>query len=117
MYCVGITGNIASGKTTASQYFANLGINVISADKIAHIITESDPAIKQAIHNYFPDCVSSTGILDRHALRNIITTQIKKRQWLEQLLHPVIQKKIIHAISTTTSPYCVIEIPLLYNVN
>lgn len=118
MYCVGLTGTIASGKTTALTYFADLGIAVISADAIAKQITNTDPAVLPAIRDYFSDSVFlPSGELNRRALRAIVFSNSEKRQWLEKLLHPRIRKQIQDEILQVTTPYCVIEIPLLFNKN
>ena len=116
MYCVGLTGTIGSGKTTALSYFADLGIATISADAIAKQITNSDPAVLPAIRGYFGDSIFlPSGELNRLALRTIIFSNPEKRQWLEKLLHPRIKQQIQDKIKQVTTPYCVIEIPLLFN--
>jgi len=116
MYCVGLTGTIASGKTTVLGYFSDLGISTISADAIARQITNFEPAVLQAIRNYFGDGVFlPTGELNRRALRSIVFSNPKKRLWLENLLHPLIKQQIQAEIRTVKTPYCVIEIPLLFN--
>ena len=113
MYCVGLTGTIASGKSTALAYFAELGIATLSADAIARQITTTNAAVLLAIRNYFGDCVFlPSGELNRRALRAIIFSDPQQRQWLEKLLHPLIKQQIQEEIKKITTPYCVIEIPL-----
>lgn len=114
MYCVGLTGNIASGKSTVATYFAALGIDVISADNIAKELTrKAKPAFK-AIHSHFGDAVlTTTGELDRRYLRQIIFQNPAERIWLENQLHPLIRIQIENLTQIVTSPYCIIEIPLL----
>lgn len=114
MYCVGLTGNIASGKSTVATYFAALGIDVISADNIAKELTrKAKPAFK-AIHSHFGDAVLTiTGELDRRYLRQIIFQNPTERIWLENQLHPLIRIQIENLTQAVTSPYCIIEIPLL----
>src|SRR3990167_3520316 len=114
MYCVGLTGTIASGKTTALNYFSKLCVATLSADIIAREITQTNPAVIKAIHHYFGSCVFlPSGELNRRALRTLIFSDPIKRQWLEKLLHPLIQQNIQEAIQQVMTPYCVIEIPLL----
>lgn len=116
MYCVGLTGTIASGKTTALSSFDDLGINTISADAIARQITHSEPAVLQAIRAYFGNAVFlPTGELNRRALRTLVFSNPIQRQWLEKLLHPRIKQRIQAEIERATTSYCVIEIPLLFN--
>jgi len=114
VYCVGLTGNIASGKSTVASYFANLGIDVISADKIARELTNKDQPAQQVIVRHFGNAaLTQTGELDRRYLRELIFKNPIERRWLENYLHPLIRKEIEHKIQTIKSPYCIIEIPLL----
>lgn len=114
MYCVGLTGNIASGKSTVASFFKTRGIKVISADEIARKLTKPRQTALIKIENHFGNSViRATGELDRAALREIIFADPKQRLWLEKLLHPLIRQDIANEIMTTNSPYCVIEIPLL----
>lgn len=114
MYCVGLTGNIASGKSTVINYFKSLGIEVISADLIAKQLTEPNTPTLNKISAYFgATSLKFDGTLDRKTLRSIIFKNPEKRLWLESLLHPLIREEIYLQATTTKSPYCVIEIPLL----
>ncbi len=114
MYCVGLTGNIASGKSTVAAYFANLGIDVISADKIAKELTTSAQPAFQGIVNHFGQAIlTKTGELDRRYLRQLIFKNPVERIWLEQYLHPMIRKQVEIQALASKSPYCLIEIPLL----
>ena len=114
MYCVGLTGSIASGKSTVATHFAALGIDVMSADKIARELVEpNQPALQQIIGHFGPSVLTPEGELNRRYLREHIINHPADRVWLEQCLHPLIRGRIQQAIQTCTSPYCIIEIPLL----
>ena len=114
MIVIGLTGTIASGKTTAANYFKQLGGAVISADDISRRLTEPNKPLFKAIVNHFgTDILVSTGILNRKKLRNIILSDPKEKIWLETLLHPAIRSAIESEVSRTQGPYCMIEIPLL----
>jgi dephospho-CoA kinase len=116
MYCVGLTGNIGSGKSTVASYFESLGIEIISADQVAKDLTRSDQPAFQAILTHFgPSVLQSNGELNRSYLRQLIFTHEPNRRWLEQLLHPMIRQMIKHKVTQVQSPYCIIEIPLLTN--
>lgn len=115
MFCVGLTGNIASGKSTALEYFAKQGAYTISADRIARELA-TQPLIIDKIKNYFGESVvNSAGELLRPTIRKIIAQDARKRLWLEDLLHPLIQHEICARVSQSKSQYSVIEIPLLLN--
>lgn len=116
MYCVGLTGNIASGKSTAIRCFHTLGVPVIIADDIAREITaRGQPAVGLIKHHFGDFVVNQYGDLDRATLRQIIFSDEQSRQWLEDLLHPLIRRKIQQHLMLLQGPYCVIEIPLLVN--
>lgn len=114
MYCVGLTGNIASGKSTVATYFARLGVDVISADEIAKELTTSkQPAFHEIISHFGESILMPSGELNRRYLRQLIFNDAPKRRWLEKLLHPLIRNRIKDKISHVKTPYCLIEIPLL----
>jgi dephospho-CoA kinase len=114
VYCVGLTGNIASGKSTVAGLFAQRRIDVISADQISRQLTQQGKPAYQAILAYFgKEILLPQGELNRALLRERITTDPAARQWLEQLLHPLIRAGILSAVDACHSPYCIIEIPLL----
>lgn len=116
VYCIGLTGTIASGKSTVADYFSKLGIDIISADNIAKSLTmQSQPAFNYIVDHFGVSILTRTGDLDRAQLRQLIFNQPDERRWLEQYLHPLIRKEIKHQIQQVTSPYCLIEIPLLKN--
>ena len=114
VYCVGLTGNLASGKSTVASYFAKLGVDVINADDIAKKLTTSKQHAYYQIISHFGDSVlTATGELNRQYLRQLIFSNSQERLWLEGLLHPLIRKQIAQRIEQVKSPYCIIEIPLL----
>ena len=114
VFVVGLTGNIASGKTTAAKIFSGFGIEVINADQISKELTIKDtPAYKKIVAHYGVDVLLENKELDRKRLREIIFSQPSERQWLENLLHPLIREQLEDRANSCTTPYCVIEIPLL----
>lgn len=116
VYCIGLTGNIASGKSTVAAIFSELGIDVINADKISRDLTAKNQAAYNFIIEHFgPEILLEDGELNRRHLRDIIFSNSDERRWLEELLHPMIRSGIEHELAKCTSPYCVIEIPLLFN--
>lgn len=114
MFCVGLTGNIASGKSTVAELFRTLGVHVLSADNIARELTlRGQPALHLITNHFGDEVLSATGDLDRALLREKIFKTPKERLWLEQLLHPLIREEIITELNKVTASYAVIEIPLL----
>lgn len=116
MFCVGITGNIGSGKSTAIAYFDTVGVTVINADKISKELTKADKPAFLLIKKHFGETIiNQDGELDRALLRQLVFSDTNQRLWLENLLHPLIREGIKQQVSSTDSVYCVIEIPLLTN--
>jgi dephospho-CoA kinase len=118
MLRVGLTGGIGSGKSCVAQWFQRLGVDIIDADKIAHLITEPNTYSFETIIEHFGNCiVDKNGNLDRSALRQRVFQSPDERRWLENLLHPIIRESIKSRINKVNSPYCVIVIPLLAESN
>jgi dephospho-CoA kinase len=116
MYSIGLTGNIASGKSTVAKLFANKGIDIISADQISRDLTHpGQPAFTEIIKHFGESILDNNSQLNRSNLRKIIFTDINQRIWLENLLHPLIRQQIKKEKDCCKSAYCIIEIPLLPN--
>lgn len=114
VYCIGLTGHLASGKSTVAHYFAQLGVDVIHADEIAKELTaRNQPAYREIIHHFGTAVLTSAGELDRRHMRQLIFSKPDERIWLENLLHPLIRKEIEYKVNQSQAPYCLIEIPLL----
>lgn len=115
-FAVGLTGNIASGKTLAAKIFSSFGIDVFNADAISReLTTPGSPALKTIAEHYGSTIVLENGELNRKLLRDIIFSKPKERQWLEDILHPLIRAELAQRVKLSTTPYCVVEIPLLLN--
>jgi len=118
MFRVGLTGGIGSGKSTITELFKAYGVTVIDADKIAHAITEPNADAFAAIVQHFGEnIVTSSGILDRKKLRELIFQNPAERKWLENLLHPIISNTMKAESLKAKSPYCLLVIPLLAESN
>ena len=107
-YIVALTGGIGSGKSTVANAFADLGINVIDADIIARQVVE--PAIAD---HFGANMIAADGTLQRRALRERIFANPEEKNWLNALLHPLIQQETQHQIQQATSPYVLWVVPLL----
>jgi dephospho-CoA kinase len=113
-YCVGLTGGIASGKTTVSHLFAELGAPIIDADLIAHQLTQKNTeAYHQILSHFGQSILNDDHTLNRNKLRDIIFANPTEKKWLEHLLHPLIRNAMQAQINTVTYPYCICVIPLL----
>lgn len=116
MLTIGLTGGIGSGKTAASDLFAMLDVPVIDADIIGHQITQAGHAAYDRIHAQWSHCFTSSGELDRSALRRKVFSNPKELAKLEAILHPAIQAEIEEQktqLAKENHDYCLIVIPLL----
>lgn len=111
---VGLTGGIASGKSTAAACFRDLGITIIDADEIARaLLAPGQPLLEQVINEFGGQLLRADGTLDRAALRKQVFSSTKDRQRLEALTHPAIFAQTAALASEAPGPYVVLEIPLL----
>src|SRR3569833_543538 len=119
MTVLGITGGIATGKSTVTQMFADLGAPTASADQIARDLLAPGAPSPAQVADAFPTTVSSTAPLtvDRRALAAIIFGDDTARLKLEAILHPPIVDELrrqIDQFRQSTSPIAAVEIPLLF---
>jgi len=111
---VGLTGGIASGKTTVSNLFKELGVQVIDADVIAHQLVEpGQPALELIIQTFGSQIIDINGHLNRAKLRQQVFADSNQRRRLEAILHPRIRKTMLEIVATLRDPYCLLSIPLL----
>jgi dephospho-CoA kinase len=111
---IGLTGGIASGKSTVSQRFAELGVPVIDADLAARAVVEpGSPGLAQVVRRFGPDVLDAAGNLDRKALRALVFKDPISRQALDSILHPLIREEMERQASMAEGPYLVLAIPLL----
>lgn len=88
---VGLTGGIATGKSTVSQMFAHLGAKVVDADLLAReVVMPGQPALAEIVAEFGEGVLQPDGHLDRKALGAIVFNDADRRKRLEQITHPAI---------------------------
>jgi len=111
---VALTGGIGSGKTTVTNFFAELKVPIIDADVIAKQLLEESIELKNSIVNQFGSVVvDDHQQLDRLRLRKYIFSNPQARLWLERLLHPHILDFIKERVEQINYFYYIVAIPLL----
>jgi dephospho-CoA kinase len=91
---VGLTGGIATGKSTVSEILRGLGAEIIDADQLARDVVEPDqPALRGIVAEFGRDVVSPDGRLDRKRLGAIVFADPERRKRLEALTHPAIRAR------------------------
>ena len=114
MLRVGLTGGIASGKTTVAELFAGHGATVIDTDRIAREVVEPGrPALAALIAALGRDILGSDGRLDRAALRQRLFADAALRRRVESILHPAIESELERQARAADGPYQILVIPLL----
>ena len=117
-FVVGLTGGIGCGKSSASQFFSDLGIDVIDTDIIARQLTQPNGSAISLIQNTFGSSViAADGALDRNKMRDLVFANSELRHKLEQILHPLILQEVIRRIKQSQAPYVIVAIPLLFETN
>jgi dephospho-CoA kinase len=111
---VGLTGGIASGKTTVAARFGELGVPVIDADVAARsVAAPGEPALVEVVRRFGPSMLDAGGGLDRRALRELVFADPQARRDLEAIMHPRIRAEMERLAAAAAGPYLVLAIPLL----
>jgi dephospho-CoA kinase len=113
-FTVGLTGGIGSGKTAVAHLFARRGIAVIDSDEIAHELTRTGGAAIEPIRAAFGSAfIGADGALDRAAMRRLAFGDVRARQKLEAILHPLIGGESARRSERAASAYVILVVPLL----
>lgn len=114
MLVIGLTGGVGSGKTEVAAAFANMRVEVVDTDALAHSLSASGQAGFKAVHAEFGDAfLLPSGELDRAKLRRHVFADADARARLEAALHPHIAAETLRRIALWRGPYGVIVVPLL----
>jgi len=90
---VGLTGGIATGKSTVSEILARLGAVLVDADQLAReVVAPGEPALAEVVRE-FGDVLRPDGTLDRKKLAAIVFAEPSRRKRLEAILHPAIRAR------------------------
>ena len=111
---IGLTGGIASGKSTVADLFAELGAPIIDTDIIARdVVAKGAPALHDIRKTFGNEVFADDGSLDRKTMRQIIFADSEKRRQLECILHPLIRESTESKSKLVDYPYVIIVVPLL----
>ncbi|WP_045523566.1 dephospho-CoA kinase [Neobacillus niacini] len=115
---IGLTGGIASGKSTVSNMLKELAITVIDADVEARLAVEKgEPAYQKIVTEFGHDILLSNEEIDRQKLGSIIFHNAEKRQLLNSIVHPEVRKRMnnqVEAAKVSGEQVIVLDIPLLF---
>ena len=111
---VGLTGGIASGKSTVASLFAALGVPIVDTDMLAREVMEPGTSLLAEVLAHFGnDVATADGALDRRALRARVFADPAERRWLEERTHPAIRALTDARCAAARGSYVMVAIPLL----
>lgn len=118
MKLLGLTGGIASGKSTVAAILRRLGAAIINADELSReVVQPGQDAWKEIITTFGPDIVQGDETLDRRKLRRIVFDNPEARKKLEAIIHPRVRalaERRISELATAGNSIIVYEVPLLF---
>ncbi len=114
MLIIGLTGGIASGKTTVADLFAARGVPLVDADVSAReVVAPGSSGLAAVVEAFGSEILTTTGELDRRALRARVFGQPEERRRLESILHPLIRQHLQDSLQALSGPYALLVAPLL----
>ena len=113
MFTVGLTGGVAAGKTTATKFFESEGINVIDADIISRDLQlKGKQGYINIVKKLGTKILDSNKEIDRKKIRDLAFNNLKLKQWLEDLMHPLIQQEVLEQFKNVKSSWVIYSAPL-----
>jgi len=107
---IGLTGNIATGKSLVGKMLAGLGASVIDADRVAHeVMRAGDPAFSAVVEAFGPAILAADGTIDRAKLGDIVFRDAGALARLEAAVHPAVIAEVDRRIAQATEPVVVVE--------
>lgn len=114
---VGLTGGIATGKSSVSSLLKSHRVPVIDADIIAReVVLPGTPALRRIVSTFGPDILLPDGTLDRKKLGGIVFNDTSMRKKLNEIVHPAVRKKLFWSVMRCWwrgERMCVLDVPLL----
>ncbi|HHS97517.1 MAG TPA: dephospho-CoA kinase [Chloroflexi bacterium] len=107
---IGLTGNIATGKSTVARMLADLGATVVDADKVAHEVMRAGTLVHAAVVEAFgPQIVGPDGEIDRTRLGAVVFADPEALARLERIVHPAVTEEVARRIAEAPTPVVVVE--------
>ena len=114
MFLVGLTGGIASGKSTVAKLLASYGADTIDADQVARdVVVKGSEGLGAVVRQFGSSVLTAAGDLDREELGRIVFEDPTKRKLLEEILHPLIKARSLKLIDESKASVVVYAVPLL----
>lgn len=112
---IGLTGGIASGKSTVSAMLRELGAVVIDADQLAReVVAKGTPGLAAVVEEFGPGLLTADGDLDRAAMGDLVFSDESARKRLEAIVHPLVFERIVDLETRAPEGAVIVhDIPLL----
>ena len=116
---IGLTGGIATGKSTVANYLeTTYNLPILDADIYARdAVSVGSPILSQIAEKYGTEIILSDGNLNRAKLGEIIFNQPEERDWVESVIHPYVRNCFDKAINESSANTLILVIPLLFEAN
>ncbi|MGL5042298.1 MAG: dephospho-CoA kinase [Culicoidibacterales bacterium] len=114
---IGLTGAIATGKSTVANLFIEEGIYVIDSDVLAKQALKQAAVIKQLVETFGQEILTAAGTVDRVYLGEVIFSNEEKRQQLNTIVHPVVKAEIMRLLEQRKNDVVVVDVPLMYETD
>lgn len=115
---IGLTGSIASGKSTVANMLKNYGLPIVDADVVARLVVEpGTPTLQKIVEVFGEEALTEEGAMDRQKIGSIIFNNEEKRKQLNSIIHPAIREEMLrqrdeHSENGATT--VIMDIPLLF---
>ncbi|WP_404342744.1 dephospho-CoA kinase [Pseudoalteromonas mariniglutinosa] len=114
-WVLGLTGGIGAGKTAVSNMLEQLNISVVDADIVAReVVLPKTAGLAAIVARFSSTILNADGTLNRSKLRAKVFAEPTEKQWLNNLLHPLIRERLLMQLNQASSPYVVLVAPLLF---
>ena len=118
MFTVGLTGGVAAGKSTATNFFIEKGIAVVDADTISrNLQLRGQEGYEKIVKKFSGDILDSNHEIDRKKIREIAFSNPENKKWLEDLMHPMIRDEVVKQLEAVESVWAIYSAPLWSNKN
>lgn len=115
MFIIGLTGGIATGKSTVSKMLRQHGFEILDADETVHNLQAKDALLlKTMVKTFGSTILKQDGTLNREALGKIIFNDAKKRAQLEAIIHPAVRADFKQKIQSAKTDILFLDVPLLF---
>ena len=112
---VGLTGGVASGKSTVAAAFRSLQVPVCDADQLAReVVAPGSTALATIARTFGQEMLTADGELNRPAMRKLVFADPKQRQRLEEITHPAIREALLAWRERQSGAYCLFEVAILF---